>query len=440
METSKMVERRPAFFIEHFNLDYAEFSPKQENQLYLIKNSYIPTLQFIVENNCRFTLNLTGKTLETLQSIPEGKIAIDYIREGIDKGLLEITGTLYHHPLAPMLTREEMEIEIVHHRKLLKELFGYEPVGFWLPEMAWTPEIAPLLVKHGYQWLTLDHDHLQNSNQISLPPYFNDFLFRAFDRTSHFIRRSLRWLKVFTSVHSEIRKDYSPVSVKGKDAVLFGVQAVQAWSNLLTAALSDTIPFKTMKTGVFDRVLRGISRRARTPYTLYMSDAELFCNPDGNDEKLMLTAGTGSLEALLDHINKYFYLIHPREYFSTKNLSDFPEVEPCEGSWGLSIVTPRGLDVWTQRKENRELIKSLDELRGLMEKLPYSEENQKLLEEYLHLRGSDNLGWNPHPERVAQAFERLKSLRERVESIVVKEPDFFSKSLDKLLESERYKK
>jgi alpha-amylase/alpha-mannosidase (GH57 family) len=101
-----------------------------------------------------------------------------------DEGRIEVTTTPYYHPILPLLidmksarvampnvrlpreTRAFAEDADVHVAKAVEQyerLFGRKPRGMWPSEGSVSPEILPLLAKHGFKWFATDEGNLERS-------------------------------------------------------------------------------------------------------------------------------------------------------------------------------------------------------------------------------------------------------------------------------------
>jgi len=74
---------------------------------------------------------------------------------------IELLGMGHYHPVFPLIPVADWEEQLTYGRKRIKEVFGREPEGFWPPEMAFTMEMIPAIVKAGYKYLLVDSLHLK---------------------------------------------------------------------------------------------------------------------------------------------------------------------------------------------------------------------------------------------------------------------------------------
>ena len=77
-------------------------------------------------------------------------------RELQKSGALEIIGSAATHGLLPMQSREAVCAQVLIGRDQHVELFGSEPVGFWLPECAYAPTLDSVLQEANIRWFVLD--------------------------------------------------------------------------------------------------------------------------------------------------------------------------------------------------------------------------------------------------------------------------------------------
>ncbi len=78
---------------------------------------------------------------------------------------IELLGMGHFHPVFPLIPKEDWEEQLSYGRKRVAEVFGREPEGFWPPEMAFTMEMIPSIVKAGYKYLVVDSFHLKPETQ-----------------------------------------------------------------------------------------------------------------------------------------------------------------------------------------------------------------------------------------------------------------------------------
>ena len=83
---------------------------------------------------------------------------VDSYREASN---IELIGMGYYHPIFPLIPTEDWEDQLVSGRQITEETFGCRPRGFWPPEMAFSMEMVPALVAAGYDYVLVDHPHIE---------------------------------------------------------------------------------------------------------------------------------------------------------------------------------------------------------------------------------------------------------------------------------------
>lgn len=74
---------------------------------------------------------------------------------------IELLGMGHYHPVFPLIPQTDWEEQLVYGRDRITEVFGRKPIGFWPPEMAFTEEMIPAIVKAGYEYLLVDSMHVK---------------------------------------------------------------------------------------------------------------------------------------------------------------------------------------------------------------------------------------------------------------------------------------
>ncbi len=74
-------------------------------------------------------------------------------------GVLELIGCAATHGVLPLLNEQGSQIaraQLLIGRDVFQEVFGGEPLGWWLPECAYSPKLNPLLQETNVRWFVLD--------------------------------------------------------------------------------------------------------------------------------------------------------------------------------------------------------------------------------------------------------------------------------------------
>ncbi len=158
----------------------------------------------------RLHVSFSGTLLEQLQT---PKI-IDAFRDQLDipamleryreADNIELLGMGYHHPLFALISPHDWGEQIQRGFDVIKDTFGRAPVGFYPPEMAFSMDLIPLLVKTGYQYAVVNAEFIQphggeNDEFAAYKAYFED-----------------SWISVVP-----IDRDFSQAQAKGLDPVWF---------------------------------------------------------------------------------------------------------------------------------------------------------------------------------------------------------------------------
>ena len=64
---------------------------------------------------------------------------------------IELVGMGYYHPIFPLIPKADWDEQLARGRSIIEQAFGRAPRGFWPPEMAFSMEMIPALVKVGYE-------------------------------------------------------------------------------------------------------------------------------------------------------------------------------------------------------------------------------------------------------------------------------------------------
>ena len=121
--------------------------------------------------NARVTFNFTGSLIEQLNELMNAdferrlKRLWERYKETIKLGRANVTGCGYFHPLFPLIPDEDARKHIEMHLQIVEETFGERPRGFWLPELAFSEKVIPILAEMGFKWTIVDGPHLVNANK-----------------------------------------------------------------------------------------------------------------------------------------------------------------------------------------------------------------------------------------------------------------------------------
>ena len=103
--------------------------------------------------------------------VASGRNLVGAFRQLQDEGRLELITSVATHALLPLLAGQPgaLRAQVLLARDQYRACFGRDPVGFWLPECAYTPEVEEPLQQAGVRWFILDAHGLLNA--IPRPRY-----------------------------------------------------------------------------------------------------------------------------------------------------------------------------------------------------------------------------------------------------------------------------
>ncbi len=124
----------------------------------IANESYRPLIRGLYKTpNAKITLNINAVLAELL--FEHGfRDVVDGIKDLVEMGKVELTGSAKFHAFLPLLPESELERQIVLNHETNKRFFGdsFNPKGFFPPEMAYSPKVAGVVKKLGYEWILVD--------------------------------------------------------------------------------------------------------------------------------------------------------------------------------------------------------------------------------------------------------------------------------------------
>jgi len=205
------------------------YQPANTKDYYIqeaVEKSYSRILRALEENpEARFTLNINGCLILRLCDMGYEWL-VKRFRDLYEKGQIEIVSTAAYHPVLPLLPKREIIKQIKEQEGILKEKLGVKkrPSGFFLPEMAFSPEIAKTLVGLKYKWIILDEIAYNGKlDQVDFAKVYQDK-----DSGLKVVFRSRRFSNTYIpeKLRMELESDsQSPdLVVTASDAELYGLR------------------------------------------------------------------------------------------------------------------------------------------------------------------------------------------------------------------------
>lgn len=209
----------------------------------IVNESYRPLIRGLYNTpNGKLTLNVNAVLSELL--FANGfRDVIDSIKDLVEMGRLELTGSAKYHAFLPLLPDEELKRQIVLNHETNKRYFGsaFNPKGFFPPEMAYSPKIASFVKSLGYEWILIDEvamgekeenrkkDVIYEIQDIGLKAYFREkhasnIIMAALVRTPESLEKAMGDRKskdeyVITAMDGETFGHHRP----GLDLALFDI-------------------------------------------------------------------------------------------------------------------------------------------------------------------------------------------------------------------------
>ncbi|MEK7595702.1 MAG: hypothetical protein AAB443_03925 [Patescibacteria group bacterium] len=124
----------------------------------VVKSCYRPLLKGLKAiDGSKITLNISGSLTELLDNNGFSDVLSD-IKELLESGRLELTGSAKYHAFLPLLPDDEIIRQIKINDQASRFYFGgsYKPRGFFPPEMGFTQKLSPILDELGFDWVILD--------------------------------------------------------------------------------------------------------------------------------------------------------------------------------------------------------------------------------------------------------------------------------------------
>jgi len=188
--------------------------------------------------NIKFTWNIAGCLILRWEELKYFSL-IKRIRKLIEKGQVELTGSVAYHPILPLIPEKEIITQIKENEDILRYYFGLPSPrdtrsygkaskdiklkGFFLPEMVYSHKAAKIVRKMGYGWLILDEIAYNGKlDKVDFNKIYED-------KSSglKIVFRSRKFSKCYVPdfLQKEIKKkNYQGLYITATDAELFGLR------------------------------------------------------------------------------------------------------------------------------------------------------------------------------------------------------------------------
>lgn len=105
--------------------------------------------------NFKASLNVSGNLVEQLNDYRPDLLS--RLQKLVNKNQIELTASSKYHALLPLLPKDEIKRQIDLNQEVLSQYFDTKKIrGFYMPEMAYSDEVAGVVKRAGFKWLILD--------------------------------------------------------------------------------------------------------------------------------------------------------------------------------------------------------------------------------------------------------------------------------------------
>ncbi|NHJ01041.1 MAG: hypothetical protein EAX86_02815 [Candidatus Heimdallarchaeota archaeon] len=131
----------------------------------IVNLCYLPIAKLLEQNaDFRITLNFNASLSELLE-FEYPQVIEKYIELARHKQI-EFLDSGAYHPILPLLSPKEVELQIKLNNEINSRIFGpiWNPIGFWPPELAVSTETAALVEQIGYKYMIIPEISISTSN------------------------------------------------------------------------------------------------------------------------------------------------------------------------------------------------------------------------------------------------------------------------------------
>ncbi len=257
-----------------------------------VNKSYRRLVQLLEKKtNLKMTMNIAACLIDRLEE--EGyQDLINRFKKLVAAGRLELVGSAAFHGFLPRLPLAEVEEQIIYQEKTLNRVFHIDrPRGFFIPEMAYHPQVAKLVASRGYQWLILDEITWAGPGKLDQQKVYQDensglkIIFRHRQLSASYPPDEMKRLRR--------QKDLPPAIITAADGELYGLrhndpgaelERIVFWSILETSTISEFISSQKIIT---DCQLRASSWESTESELAASQPYLLWDNPDNKIQKLL---------------------------------------------------------------------------------------------------------------------------------------------------------
>lgn len=134
---------------------YQPYNQQKDILNRVVNECYLPLLRgFTAKPGSKLVVNINGALTRLLLDSGYGEV-VGLLKNLLDAGQIEMTGSAMYHAFLPLLTEEEIERQITLNFEENRKSFGekYAPLGFFSPEMAVSDKLLKVVSKMGFRWV-----------------------------------------------------------------------------------------------------------------------------------------------------------------------------------------------------------------------------------------------------------------------------------------------
>ncbi len=124
------------------------------------ERAYLPMVAALERHlGIRVGLHYTGPLLEWIRS--ERPDFLERLAGLVARGQVELLGGGYYEPVLASLPERDRLAQLRRMADEIERIGGRRPVGAWLAERVWEPDVPTSIVDAGYRWTILDDAHFR---------------------------------------------------------------------------------------------------------------------------------------------------------------------------------------------------------------------------------------------------------------------------------------
>jgi len=138
------------------------------------ERSYLPFVECVARHpRVRLGLHYSGSLLEWLaEKHPE---YIQRIGALVARGQVEIAGGGFYEPILVAIPYEDQIEQIRRLSHFIEDHFGKRPLGAWLAERVWEPQLPRALAEAGVEYTLVDDSHFLTAGR-EIPELFGYYI------------------------------------------------------------------------------------------------------------------------------------------------------------------------------------------------------------------------------------------------------------------------